>query len=323
MPRDRRSSATSGGRVHPGDYLLGGRIGVDEPMKLLALQEFADTPEEAYRKILLPLGKFALAFLLVYFVGQVLVARGVVRVVRQRNPNNRKIQNAVRRYLQLVVLLVALAFGVVAAGYGQVLARSALIFAAATLAVGVAGQEVIGALISGLFLVANPNFNVGDWIAWGEREGVVEAISFRTTRVRTENNETVTVPNTELTANSIVRPYGREQYRVAMQVGIEYEDDVDAAMDCLREAAAAHREILDDPRPRVYFDEFEDDAVVLEIQYWIRDPTRRDVRRVRSEFGLDVKSRFEAAELTISPASQRELSGEIGVDQSVGGSEER
>jgi small-conductance mechanosensitive channel len=46
-----------------------------------------------------------------------------------------------------------------------VLARSALIFAAATLAVGVAGQEVIGALIGGLFLVANPNFNVGDWIA--------------------------------------------------------------------------------------------------------------------------------------------------------------
>ena len=286
---------------------------------LFPLQEIVDTPEEAYREILLPLGKFAGAFLLVYVVGQVFVSRGVVRVVRQRNPNNRKIQNAVRRYLQLVVLLVALAFGVVAAGYGQVLARSALIFAAATLAVGVAGQEVIGALISGLFLVANPNFNVGDWIAWEEREGVVEAISFRTTRVRTENNEVLTVPTTELTANSIVRPYGREQYRVAMEVGIDYDDDVDAAMDQLRAAAEDHAEILADPEPRVYFEEFGDDELLLEIQYWIRDPTRRDVNRVRSEFGLDVRSRFEAAGLTISPASERALSGQLDVDGSASG----
>jgi small-conductance mechanosensitive channel len=282
------------------------------------LQEVVDTPAEAYREILLPLGKFAVTFLLVYIVGKVLVGRAVVRVVRQRNPNNRKIQNAVRRYFQLVVLLVALAFGVVAAGYGHVLSRSALVFAAATLAVGVAGQEVIGALISGLFLVANPNFNVGDWIAWSEREGVVEAISFRTTRVRTENNETLTVPNTELTANSIVRPYGREQYRVAMQVGIDYDDDVDAAMDSLRAAAESQPEILGDPEPRVYFEEFGDDELLLEVQYWVRDPTRRDVKRVRSEFGLDVKSRFEGTGLTISPASARELSGNLSVDGSVG-----
>jgi small-conductance mechanosensitive channel len=290
-------------------------------MELYPLQEVVDTPEEAYREILLPLGKFAATFLLVYVVGQVLGGRAVVRVVRQRNPNNRKIQNAVRRYFQLVVLLVALAFGVAAAGYGHVLSRSALVFAAATLAVGVAGQEVIGALVSGLFLVANPNFNVGDWIAWEEREGVVEAISFRTTRVRTENNETLTVPNTELTANSIVRPYGREQYRGAMEVGIEYDDDVDAAMDGLRAAAESHREILNDPEPRVYFDEFGDDAVLLEIRYWIRDPTLRDVRRVRSEFGLDVKSRFEAAGLTISPASEHELSVHLDVDGSAGDEE--
>jgi hypothetical protein len=85
-----------------------------------------------------------------------------------------------------------------------VLARSALIFAAATLAVGVAGQEVIGALIGGLFLVANPNFNVGDWIAWGDREGVVEAIGFRTTRVRTENNETLTIAAVVKTAGDDV-----------------------------------------------------------------------------------------------------------------------
>ena len=90
-------------------------------------------------------------------------------------------------------------------------------------------------------------------------------------------------------------------------------------MALLAEAAESHREIVADPEPRVYSEEFGDDDVVLEVQYWIRDPTRRDVRRVRSEFGLDVKSRFEAAGLTISPASTRELSGHLRVDGSVRG----
>jgi small-conductance mechanosensitive channel len=119
-----------------------------------------------------------------------------------------------------------------------------------------------------------------------------------------------------LTANSIVRPYGREQYRVGMQVGIDY-DDADEAMAQLREAAESHSSFLSDPKPTVYFTEFGDDAVVLEVQCWIRNPTRKDVKRVRSEFALDVKSRFEAADLTISPASARELSGHLRVDESV------
>lgn len=292
-------------------------------MDLYPLQELADTPEEAYREILLPFGKFALTFLVVYLVGQLLVGRAVVRIVRQRNPNNRKIQNAVGRYFRLLILVIGLALAAVAAGYGQVLSRSALVFAAATLAVGVAGQEVIGALISGLFLVANPNFNVGDWIAWDDKQGAVEAISFRTTRVRTANNETLTVPNTELTTNTITSPYSRDQFRVELELGIEYGDDPEAAMAQLTEAAEAHPEILDQPRPRAYLTEFGDDAMQLQFLYWIGNPTRRDVLRIRSEFAVSVRSRFESAGLTISPASEHELSGHLNVDGSASDDETR
>jgi small conductance mechanosensitive channel len=286
-------------------------------MKLHPFQELSDAPAEAYREILLPFGKFVAAFLVVYFVGRVFVAPTIGRVVRQRNPDNPTIQDAIKRYLQLLIVLVAIAFGLSASGYGQVLTNSALIIAAATLAVGVAGQEVIGAVVSGLFLVANSNFNVGDWIAWGDREGVVEAISFRTTTIRTANNETVTVPNTELTTNSIVRPYGREEYRVAEEVGVSYDDDLSVAMTELRKAAESHPAILGDPEPRVYLTEFGGDEVVLQIQYWVRNPTRRDTMRVRSELSLAIKSRLDAAGITLSPVSARELSGDLRVEEST------
>ncbi|MFC4450129.1 mechanosensitive ion channel family protein [Halorussus aquaticus] len=288
-------------------------------MQLDPLQDPVDTPAEAYREILLPFGKFALAFLAVYLVGRFVAQPATTRIVRQRNPNNPTIQDAFRRYFHLLVVVVGVTFGMAAGGYGQVLTNSTLIVAAATLAIGVAGQEVIGALISGLFLVVNPNFNVGDWIAWGDREGVVEAISFRTTRVRTESNETVTVPNTELTTSTIVSQYGRAEFRVSEEVGIGYDDDVEEAMSLLGEAAVSHPAVLSDPEPRVYFSEFGDDELVLHIQFWIRNPTRKDILRVRSEFGLAVKSQFEAAGITISPASERELSGDLRVEQSATG----
>lgn len=284
-------------------------------MGLHPIQELTDAPEEAYREILLPVGKFALAFLVVYLVGRLLVEPAANRIVRQRNRNNPTIQDAFRSYLRLAVIVVGVGFGMAGAGYGQILTNSALIVAAATLAVGVAGQEVIGALVSGMFLVANPNFNVGDRIAWNDREGVVEAIRFRTTRVRTESNETVTVPNTELTTNAIVNQYGRAEFRITEDVGIGYDDDVDEATTLLREAAAAPAEVLDDPEPRVYFSEFGGNEVVLHVQFWIRNPTRERIQQVRSEFAREVQSRFEAAGITISPASQRELSGRVGVDQ--------
>jgi small-conductance mechanosensitive channel len=284
-------------------------------MRVAVLQELTEAPTVAYREVLLPLAAFAAAALVVYAVGRFALEPAANRVVSRRNPNNPTIQSAVRRYLRLVVVFLAVAVGVVAAGFGHVLTGSTLVIAAATLAIGVAGQELIGALISGLFLVASPDIGVGDWIAWDDREGVVEAISFRATRVRTPNNETVTVPNTELTTNTLVTPYGREEYRVDERVGIGYDDDVDAAMAALRAAATDTAGVLADPEPRVYLVEFGPDAVRLRLQYWIRNPTRRDVLRVRSEVARAVKSRLDARDITLSPPPARDLRG--GVDVSV------
>jgi small-conductance mechanosensitive channel len=81
--------------------------------------------------------------------------------------------------------------GIVAAGYGRILSESAVIIAALTFALGIAGQHVFGSLISGMFPVADPDFNVGDWIEWPGGDGTIEAVDVRVTRVRTPNNETI------------------------------------------------------------------------------------------------------------------------------------
>ncbi len=269
---------------------------------------------EATRPYLVRAAKFLVGFVIVYLLGRYALSKGVTRVIRRRNPNNPTVQEAVTRYVHVAVVTVAIGVAVAAAGYSQLLTNSALVVAAGTLAVGVAGQEVLGAVISGMFLVGDPNFNVGDWIAWDETEGVVESITLRVTRVRTPNNEVVTVPNTELTANPVTRPYGREEFRLTERLGLDYDDDVDAGIDLFRETVSDHAAVLDDPAPKVYVEELGGDEVVLRGDFWVRNPSRRNVMSVHSGVMRALKERFEAAGFEISPPSHHDVQGRVTVD---------
>jgi small-conductance mechanosensitive channel len=95
----------------------------------------------------------------VWFVVEPLIGR----FVRRRNVNNPTIREAVPRYVRCPVLVVACFAAAGTAGYGRFVGDSALVLAAGTLAVGVAGRTVIGSIVSGLILVADPEINVGNY----------------------------------------------------------------------------------------------------------------------------------------------------------------
>jgi small-conductance mechanosensitive channel len=253
-------------------------------------------------------------FLFVALLGWYVVEPAISRTVRRRNRNNPTIQEAISRYVRLLVLVVAVLVGVGAGGYGAFLGDSALVVAAATLAVGVAAQTVIGSLVSGLVLVIDPEFNVGNYIEWSSGEGEVRSITLRVTRVHTPSGELVTIPNTTLTSETVSRPYGRGRIRAVERIGIAYEADVDEALAHLRAAATECDGVRDDPSPAVYVDEFGGDAVIVRVHYWVDDPRRRDPLAVESAYARAAKERLDRAGIAISPASKRELQGRIEVD---------
>lgn len=272
-------------------------------------------PEELvdYWPIVVRAAWFSAGVVVVIVVGRFLLRPLVVRAVRGRNRNNPTIQEAVARYFQLLVLLAALVVGAGFAGYSRFLTHSGLVVAAATLAVGVAAQTVIGSLISGLVLVLDPEFNIGDYIQWNGGEGTVRSITLRVTRVQTPNGEFVTIPNTLITGQAITRPYGQHHYRVVDRISVAYEDDLEAVRALLSEAATGLDGVLDAPSPDVFVEEFGADAVVMQVHYWVGDPDGRTVMAARSAYAESVKARFEAAGLTISPATKREIEGRVDV----------
>lgn len=258
----------------------------------------------------------ALVVLVVYLVGRFLVVTVLTRIIRARNPDNPTLVAATQRYLTFLVVVVAVVAGAWAAGFGHVVAQSSLVVAALTLALGVAGQEVIGDLVSGVFLVADPEFNVDDWIRWDGGEGVVETIRFRVTRVRTPDNEVITVPNTTLATSAVTRPFGRDPSRVAVRLALSTSQDIDDAVATIREAIETATDSLDDPDPAVLVDDIDESAVWIHAEFWLRRSSPGEIARIRSNVLTHLKERLQADDVDFSPPSEHALTGQLQVDQS-------
>ena len=269
----------------------------------------------AYSQVLSELFWFAVGFGVVYLVSRTVLVPITIRFVESRNQNNPTIQTATETYLRVALVGFATLTGTIAAGYGDILSDSAVIVAAITFGLSIAGRQVFGSLISGMFLIANPDFDVGDWIEWSGGAGTIESVNFRFTRVRTLNNETISVPNSELTNGPITQPYGRDTYRITEQAYVGYSEDTEQALTELRRIATEQESTLDDPAPTASIIELGENAITIQAQFWIENPTHRDAIGVRSEFRGLVKRRFDENDITLAPYAGRSLSGEITVTE--------
>ncbi|MEF8756811.1 MAG: mechanosensitive ion channel family protein [Halobacteriales archaeon] len=254
---------------------------------------------------------FVVAFLAIWLAGRIAVVPLLSRIMDGRSlDRHAKVPLLKITRGTIVFVAIAVAFGF--AGYGNFLTSLATIAAAATLAIGFAMQDVIKNFVSGVFIFTDQPFRIGDWIEWEDHSGVVEDISLRVTRVRTFDNELLTVPNSQLTDGVIKNPVAKEQLRLKYLFGIGYDDDVDEATEIILEEAEAHEEILDDPEPSVRLTELGDSSVGLQSRIWIDNPKRSDFVRIRAEYVQAVKERFDEAGIDI-PYPNRTLSGEVDV----------
>ena len=254
---------------------------------------------------------FVATLVVVYLVG-----RAVVGPLTDRALDRQGLDAHARRPLKKVanvgVLFVAVSVAFGLAEYGNFLQSLATIAAAATLAVGFATQDVIANFVAGVFIFTDRPFRIGDWIEWDGHSGVVEDISFRVTRVRTFDNELLTVPNRQLTDGVVKNPVAKETLRLKVPFGIGYDDDVERATEIIVEEAEAHPGILDEPAPSVRLTELGDSSVVLQSRVWIDDPSRADYVKTRGEYVTAVKGRFDEEGIDI-PYPNRTLSGDLSV----------
>ncbi len=136
-----------------------------------------------------------------------------------------------------------------------------------TAAIGLAAQNTLSNLFSGLSIQLDNPFGVGDWIRVGDSVGQVVEIGWKSTRLRTQDDEIFTLPNLEIT-KSIIKNYSRPTDRLVMKIGIgvEYGAAPSAVEKALLEACSQEPMVEMSPPPQVRLIRFDDFAISYELR---------------------------------------------------------
>ena len=173
--------------------------------------------------------------------------------------------------------------------------------------VGFAARDTLANLISGVSIVADSPYKIGDYIVLdsGER-GVVSSLGIRSTRLITRNDVEVSIPNAVIGSAKIINesggPYVR--HRIQIPIGVAYDCDIDKALDVLKDIARENEHVVDEPMPRVRIRGLGDSAIELELLCWIRRPADRGA--VIHRLNYQLIKRFRAEQIEI-PFPQRDL----------------
>ncbi len=179
----------------------------------------------------------------------------------------------------------------------------------AGLALGFAAQDTLSNLFAGVFILADRPYRVGDIISLdtGER-GRVSFIGLRSTRLMTQDDVEVTIPNSVMGGAKIVNESGgpKTYERVKIPVGTAYGSDIDQVMEAIREVGEGldNQFVCRNPPPRPRFVAFGASSLDFLLMVWVRDPAMRD--EVASQALIALYKRFDELNIEI-PFAKRDL----------------
>ncbi len=173
--------------------------------------------------------------------------------------------------------------------------------------VGMAARQTLGSMIAGFVLMFSRPFTIGDWVEIADDEGIVTNITIMNTRLKNFDGETIVIPNDAVTGAAITNRSERGHLRIRLDINVDYETDPDRAEGVALEAMDGVAAIADSPPPQAIPKRFGDSAVVLELRFWIDNPTPPGRWRAISAVVEAVKDAFDREDIKI-PFPQRELS---------------
>ncbi|MFC6825946.1 mechanosensitive ion channel family protein [Halopelagius fulvigenes] len=175
---------------------------------------------------------------------------------------------------------------------------------ALSVVVGLAARATLSAMVAGFVLLFSRPFEVGDWIQVNGQSGVVIDVTLFNTKLQTFSDKHVLIPNDRVTSNELLNLTDNDQLRIDVSVGVDYDTDLQRALDVVEEAAEDSDAFRTSPAPKAVLREFGDSAVVIELHAWIDRPTKRRVEDARTEAIRAIRSAFDREGIDI-PYPQR------------------
>jgi len=180
-----------------------------------------------------------------------------------------------------------------------------VIFGLLSVGIGFGLQNVTSNFISGLIILFERPISVGDRVMVNNIEGDITEINIRSTMVRTVNNISIIVPNSEFVSKDVINySHGDPTYRLDINVGVAYGSDLDDVLKALKEVADENSSVMREPEPEVHLIEFGDSSWNMQLRGWI--PDVKHYPRIRNELNQAIVRTFRKYKVEI-PFPQRDL----------------
>jgi len=152
-----------------------------------------------------------------------------------------------------------------------------------SIVIGLALQDTLGSVMSGIALLFEQPFSVGDWLQVGDLVGQVIDINWRSVRLITFEREMVVIPH-KLISSEVIRNFSRPQriHAERIQIGFSYNDPPNLAKYVLRTTALETQGILTDPEPYIFTLAYDDSSITYEVKFFIEDYA--DLEEIRDRF---------------------------------------
>jgi small-conductance mechanosensitive channel len=243
----------------------------------------ADAGEKAIKVVLIAVIGISIVQLLAFIAGK-MVGSG----------KSKHLKMIVRRAIVytgfvLIVLLILKTLGVQA---------GALFGAAGVMGIvlGIASQTSIGNIISGIFLVSERSFEIGDLVRVGDKLGVVDSIDLLSIKLKTLDNLLIRIPNQTIISTELTNITRYPIRRMEVIVSVAYKEDLRRVTQVLNEVLANNHLCLDEPEPLVIFKDFGDSGINIQLGLWFEKTKYKDLR---NSIFIDIKEAFDKANIEI------------------------
>jgi len=230
--------------------------------------------------------KLAVGVVIARFAG-----RGLVKLLdRQTDAHQAMVIQRVTFYT-IVGLFVASALVELGFDLGILLGAAGIL----TVAVGFASQTSASNVISGLFLLGERPFAVGDVIRVGSTTGEVVSIDLLSVKLRTFDNLFVRLPNETMIKSEITNLRRYPIRRVDLQVGVAYKEDIRKVREVLMAVADRNPLCLEEPQPLIIFQGFGDSSINHQFSVWAKQRSKRRSTQTASRFHSPIARSTPAA----------------------------
>ncbi len=146
------------------------------------------------------------------------------------------------------------------------------------LILGFGMQDTMTNVFAGFWLAVLKPFEVGDYVQVNGMEGSLKNVGIMSTVLLTPDNKYIMIPNTLVWGASIVNYTKMPTRRVAVDIGISYESDLDKAIKILMDIMLRDNRILKNPKPTVIVSELADSSINLQLRAWVKTENYWDLK---------------------------------------------